>query len=599
MNSICAGFIKAILEKYVDPLLKKTIEFSKEGWEKFKIDFDLAFTSYLGNALKKYSRIKTILYRTEPRYIYDFFEVPFLKKEQNKIIKADKVNNLLEVSHHIIIQGIGGTGKSTLMKHLFINELDNHNLIPVFLELKDINDFSSEFDFEDIVFNKLINLGSSLDRRYLDYALKSGVFLFFLDGYDEILTEKKNCFFKKLDAFIDKYSDNYYIISSRPYSEFIEFQRFTVLTICPLNKNQAVSLVKKIEFDEEIKKRFIDALDVNLFQTHESFASNPLLLNIMLLTFDNYAEIPEKLHLFYSNAFETMYSKHDATKAGYKREIKSKLPYDSFRSVFSYFCFISYAQSKIEFSYDDIVMNLKRIPVEKYAFEIDKFIYDLINSVCVLYKDGLNFKFVHRSFQEYFTAVFLKELPDDFMQQMGFRLIKKDVFRATHDSVFNMLYDMAQERFEQNILLPLLKDFENDVENNERYDFYFRKLVRALKYDKFPGETKLSLMLGLYSGHKKDDIVAFFYNFLRFYSNDENEKEIDLASDRLRKYLFKHRYKIDKDINGLDILKDQKLYELVKDTWIGHRVKLLSELSATLYAKQEKIEIDLSNLLTV
>ena len=67
---------------------------------------------------------------------------------------------------------------------------------------------------------------------------------------------------------------------------------------------------------------------------HESFASNPLLLNIMLLTYDNYADIPEKLHLFYSNAFETLYIKHDATKGGYKREFKTKLSSDDFKRVF-------------------------------------------------------------------------------------------------------------------------------------------------------------------------------------------------------------------------------------------------------------------------
>lgn len=94
----------------------------------------------------------------------------------------------------------------------------------------------------------------------------------------------------------------YFVISSRPYSEFVEFQRFSVLSLCNLNKKQALSLVKKIEFDSEIKLRFLKSLDQNLYERHKSFASNPLLLNIMLLTFDNYAEIPEKLHLFYANA---------------------------------------------------------------------------------------------------------------------------------------------------------------------------------------------------------------------------------------------------------------------------------------------------------
>ena len=151
----------------------------------------------------------------------------------------------------------------------------------------------------------------------MEYALQAGCFMFLLDGYDEIATQKRDIFFGKLDAFCDRYSKNYFIISSRPYSEFVEFQRFTVLSMCNLSKEQAISLINKIEFDLDVKQHFIEALQSHLYSKHKSFASNPLLLNIMLLTFDNYAEIPEKLHLFYSNAFETLYSKHDATKSEY------------------------------------------------------------------------------------------------------------------------------------------------------------------------------------------------------------------------------------------------------------------------------------------
>lgn len=182
-----------------------------------------------------------------------------------------------------------------------------------------------------------------------------------------------------------------------------------------------MDLIGKLEFDKDIKERFINALDENLYERHKSFASNPLLLNIMLLTYDNYAEIPEKLHLFYANAFETLYSKHDATKAGYRRELKSELSYDSFKKIFSYFCFITYAQAKTEFSYDELVAFLKKVSINKLTFNIECYIFDLVNSLCVLYKEGLHYKFAHRSFQEYFTALFLKELPDKLMKKWQFR----------------------------------------------------------------------------------------------------------------------------------------------------------------------------------
>lgn len=602
MDILALGGVKKILGKYADPIINKIAEISKGEWEKFKVDFDLAFIEYINNAYEKYSKIKTILYRTEPKYIYDFFEIPFLQKSHSEEFAVDSVDNILDISNFVIIQGTGGIGKSTLMKHLFINELEKKDLIPIFIELKDINDLEKGYDIYDIVFNKLDSLGGNVGKKYLEYALKSGCFLFLLDGYDEILTAQKDYFFKQLDVFCDKYPQNYYIISSRPYSEFIEFQRFTVLSTNPLSKIQAMDLIGKLEFDKDIKERFINALDENLYERHKSFASNPLLLNIMLLTYDNYAEIPEKLHLFYANAFETLYSKHDATKAGYRRELKSELSYDSFKKIFSYFCFITYAQAKTEFSYDELVAFLKKVSINKLTFNIECYIFDLVNSLCVLYKEGLHYKFAHRSFQEYFTALFLKELPDKLMKKMAIQIIHTDVFRISNDSVFDMLYDMAEDRFEKNILLPILEEIEMDVKGN-KYDFYFDRFVDSIKFDKRmerkTKDDKKEIVLWL-SRDIDNDIIEFVYKISYYYVDRTMNKEVQSASDKMLKYLIKNQeYKCGTKIVGKNIDKESEVYELLKATWLGQRIMIMSELYEKLNQKIEKNEMDLSNLLNL
>lgn len=70
---------------------------------------------------------------------------------RKEIFKADNVNSILDKSNFVIIQGTGGIGKSTLMKHLFINELEKKDLIPIFIELKDMNDFNAEYEVENII----------------------------------------------------------------------------------------------------------------------------------------------------------------------------------------------------------------------------------------------------------------------------------------------------------------------------------------------------------------------------------------------------------------------------------------------------------------
>lgn len=596
-SKLYAGIVTALLDKFAEPVIKGLVGFVKSEWEKFKVDLDIVFRKYLKNSVEKYGKIKTILYRTEPKYIYDFFECPNLRKEKGSIIKGDSIDNILDVSNFVIIQGTGGIGKSTFLKHLFMDEVSKQGWIPVFIELKDLNLINGEYEITDFIFQRLYDLGSTIDKKYMEYALQSGCFLFLLDGYDEIATEKKDIFFRKLDSFCDRFSDNHFIISSRPYSEFVEFQRFSVLSLCSLSKDQALSLVKKIEFDQEIKHRFLTALDDSLYERHKSFASNPLLLNIMLLTFDNYAEIPEKLHLFYANAFETLYSKHDATKSGYRRELRSSLSYDSFKKVFAYFCFITYYQGKIELTRDDILTVLKKVRSSTVCFDPAEYIFDLVNSICVLYRDGVNYKFTHRSFQEYFTAIFLKELSDQNMQKMGIELVKKDYFKASHDSVFYMLRDMAEQRFEQNILLPLVVEFESKCEDTDKYDFYFEEIYPMISYCDINSDNKLHLVLYRDFDGKA---VEFIYTMARYHISRsvDRTKQINEAEDKLREFLIREReYKIEDRLEATDYVDDHEVYTLLKETWIGDALRVIANLREILEQRRKAEELDLSCLL--
>ena len=593
--------VKEVIAKFAEPLMKQLIKISKDEWEKFKIDFDIVFTKYLTKSYDKYCKIKTILYKTEPQYIYDFFESPILLKKPKILVNTENINTILDISNFIIIQGTGGIGKSTLLKHLFINELENKDLIPVFIELKDINLIENDYTILDIIFNKLTNLGSSLKKEYIEYALNSGCFLFLLDGYDEIVSSKKDSFFRKLDEFCDKYTENYFIISSRPYSEFVEFQRFTVLKALPLSKEQAVSLVNRINYESGIKERFIAELETNLYESHTSFASNPLLLNIMLLTFDNYADIPEKLHLFYSNAFETLYSKHDATKAGYKREMLSTLSYDSFKKVFAYFCFMTYIKGVTEFTYEELQETLKRIKIPRIEFDIDNYIFDLVNSLCLIYKEGFSYTFAHRSFQEYFTAVFLKELSDINLQKYGIQMIKREPERASQDNVFEMLYDMIEERFEKNILLPILSDYEDSIPSDEdKYWFYFKELVHNIRFD-CDENDELRLWLRRESTEDFDNsIIAFIHVFTEKYiiRNPEKRERNQAYSEKLFTYLTENEnYILNNSVDIINVINDANVREIIRKTWIGELVQCMTDLKQHLTRKIEENEDALDNML--
>ena len=124
-------------------------------------------------------------------------------------------------------------------------------------------------------------MDQELQKDQLIRLLESGKVVIFLDGYDELKFDNVKPFVTIFDKFCKRFPDNNYILTSRPNTDFIEFQRFSVFQISELTPEQSISLIKKLNYSEsKVVDEFIKELNDNLYTTHKSFASNPLLFNI-------------------------------------------------------------------------------------------------------------------------------------------------------------------------------------------------------------------------------------------------------------------------------------------------------------------------------
>ena len=592
-NDLASKFMNAIFDEYLSPLISKIANKLKITYNEVKIDLEIPFQAYLTNSYEKYSKIKTIIYGIEPKRLYDFFEIPFLKKGSD-IIKPTTTRVLTDLSKFLIIEGSGGIGKSTLMKHLFLSELELKDYIPIFIELKDFND-EEHLDLEKLLLKKLNQFHNTFQEEYLDYALQSGCFLFLLDGYDELYSENQKEFFKKLNDFCDKYPENHYILSSRPYSEseFIEFQRFTVLKAVPFTKEQAISLITKIEYpDEELKDKFIRDLESGLYDRHKSFASNPLLLNIMLSTYNDYAEIPQKLHLFYYQAFDTMLSKHDATKS-YRRKMLSDLSSDTFKECFAIFCFLTYQKAKTEFTFPEIDEIFKKFPPRiKNVLNIGNFIHDLENCLCVLYKEGNRYKFSHRSFQEYFVAYFLNIQTDSKMRDYSFRLIESGKFSTSADSVFFMLENMNARRFNNNILIPLLDNFEKSKTSDKNLlEYYILTLPLVIEINT---ESRSTRDFAVYFYLPTSVFHSFIYHFFEKTINENIDKSIEFSNNQLVSFC-KANGLVFRKIYPQELIEKKELFDLFKKSSIGQNILSLTHYKQKLIENLEEEDIVLED----
>ncbi len=454
--------------------------------------------TYLRSAEEKYSTIKTLLYSDEPKPFYSFYvcntiryrdvgiQTPRRSMDMS-ILENATVDKIRKISRFIIISGTGGLGKSMMMRHLMLNAIANFDdlkLFPVFIPLKDFCD-TSLFDY---IYSKISVFDSEITTNQFEQLLTHGSCLLLLDGLDEIAAGRTERFERELEELTDKYSNNMFILSSRPFQAFVSYERFSLLRLMPFDRRQAMQLINRLEFrpdEPAIKEKFQAALEKTLFRTHRSFTENPLLLTIMLLTFEQYAEVPSKMHIFYREAFEVLAKRHDASKGAYKRALKTGLSVDTLSDYFAELCFRSYKDEKFELTAEEFTgyfnaLNARATVNDKKTTASD-FLEDLCSNLCLLYFEGNSYHFTHRSFQEYFCALFFSKQKDKFIAKLG-DFFEKHRRRMYGDRTFYMLYDMATEKVEEYIFLPFLSSLFDKCEKADGYWTFLEEMHPQITY---------------------------------------------------------------------------------------------------------------------
>lgn len=218
-----------------------------------------------------------------------------------------------------------------LLKHFFLNSITTQFRIPIVIELRSLNDF--EGNITDYIHSKILNNQLSPNKDILERILSSGKFIFLLDGYDEILSTKKHKITADLEDFIDKYTANNFIISSRPGSGIESFPRFNNFYVQPLTHSEIIEFIRlQLEAidNRELALKIINAINHPENRDYLKFVSNPLLLSMLIYTFDSYPELPRNKSKFYWNVFDTLAVKHDSftKKGGYQHERKTSLQND-------------------------------------------------------------------------------------------------------------------------------------------------------------------------------------------------------------------------------------------------------------------------------
>ena len=460
MKRLATDTVKQAAQSFGQFLFTKICKKIKDKSAHNALYFQTAYEQYLLASKERNEKVKTLLYKQMPQDLYDFYECVGVRGKDGVVDTSD-IRHLFALGNKLIITGSGGIGKTIMMKHLFLNCVQNTDHIPVLVELRGLNTVSDPdaIDIAEFIYANLQTFHFVLEREYFDYSLSLGKYVFIFDGFDEVKSNLAAKVAERILQLSDQYPENHYIVSSRPLDNgFVAWSDFAELNALGLTKEQALSLVGKLRYDKNIKDKFYAELDRRLYDKYQTFASNPLLLTIMLMTFAEGGEIPESFNDFYEQAYIALYKAHDASKGAYVRDKAAGLGINEFKRVFAHVCFQSFFASKYEFKDTEILELIERARAkckEVKDFRAEDFLHDLTDSVCLLVRDGLHLRFAHRSFQEYFAAFHVTQLDDRTQEDVVKAWLSCKSFAES--AFLRILQCMEPDRFDKNVLYPGLR----------------------------------------------------------------------------------------------------------------------------------------------
>jgi hypothetical protein len=383
---------------------------------------------------------------------------------ENTMYEASRVKDFGE-NEHCLIEGIAGQGKSIFMRHLLIEEIKLGQRLPILIELRKL---TPEMDVREIAMQFMKALGFRSHEEIFNYLLDTGFAVLLLDGYDETPEECRMKLLDDLSMFALKYENLQIVVSSRPEASIGSVSWLKKIRICRLDKPKRDAIVRKI-CERVTADSLIAKLNKNT--SLNELVDTPLFATLLSVVYRAELRLPETVHEFYDLVFATLLYRHDDHKEGFERPRKSGLGNHMFKSVFENFCFRTSLNGQLRFSQEaatDIFSTALRKEGADPSLS-DNFFTDITKITCLLVRDGTDFQFLHKSIQEYFSAGYIKRLPEGTAKEFYDKILRSPLRISQLFQSIRFLCEVDSYRAYRFFMLPglSLSIFNDDKRWNE------------------------------------------------------------------------------------------------------------------------------------
>lgn len=219
MPAFETALASAVVKEAAGPARNFIVKYGIAKYDTFIANYTNAFGKYYEASVNKCENVKNIIYRnqlasTREKYV----NVCFTNKKHEKK-DAEIVSDLLS-KKHIIISGSGGAGKTMFTKWSVLNisdNLANHQIIPIYVELREISGAKNFRYFHEYLYDHITEFDNKVKLNQFIEGLKSGLFIILLDAADEIDKKFRPEIMKKIQAFSDKFTECGILITTREF----------------------------------------------------------------------------------------------------------------------------------------------------------------------------------------------------------------------------------------------------------------------------------------------------------------------------------------------------------------------------------------------
>lgn len=334
-------------------------------------------------------------------------------------IIEERVPGIEAVEKHskIIILGKPGAGKTTFLKYLAIQCIEDKflsNQVPIFITLKDFAETWYRPNLFKYIFSQFSTYKVAETKGKTEELLTQGRAFILLDGLDEVREEDSDRILKEIKKFTEQFHKNHFVITCRIAAKEYTFENFTEVEVADFAPEQIFKFANNwFRYENSYKaSRFLLRLEEN--PPIRELATNPLLLTLLCLVFQESSDFPSNRSELYQEGLNILLKKWDAKRNIEREQFYKKLSIKRKEDLLSHIGLITFEKKDYLFKQDvleqyiaDYIRNLPETQNDIELLQMDaeavlKSI-EAQHGLLVERARGI-YSFSHITFQEYFAA---------------------------------------------------------------------------------------------------------------------------------------------------------------------------------------------------